>query len=63
MPPLPYMQIFILRSTIASGQPLEAGNVYDVSDDDAQVLTRMGRATLELPAPKPTRKVRPDGDH
>ena len=56
------MQIFILRSTIASGQPLEAGTVADVSDDDAQILTRMGRATLELPAPKPTRKARTDGD-
>jgi len=55
------MQIFILRSTIASGQPLEAGTVADVSDDDAQILTRMGRATLELPAAKPTRKARTDG--
>jgi len=55
------MQIFILRNTIASGQPLEAGTVSDVSDDDAQILTRMGRATLELPAAKPTRKARTDG--
>lgn len=56
------MQIFILRSTIASGQPLEAGTVADVSDDDAQILTRMGRATLDLPVAKPTRKARTDGN-
>lgn len=56
------MQILILRSTIASGLALEAGSVYDVSDDDAAILIRMGRASLELPALKPARKVKADDD-
>jgi hypothetical protein len=52
------MKIFILRSTLASGLHLEAGTVQDVNDDDATALVRLGRATTELPEPKPTRKPR-----
>jgi hypothetical protein len=52
------MKVFTLRSTIASGVALEAGNVYEVSDEDAQILVRLGRVTTELPAPKSTRKTR-----
>lgn len=59
MPPLPHMQILILRSTIASGQAFEAGSVCDVSDDDATTLVRMGKATTDLPEPpKPARKAK-----
>jgi hypothetical protein len=58
MPPLSSMKVFTLRSTVASGVALEAGNVYEVSDEDAQILVRLGRATTELPAPKPVRKAK-----
>lgn len=50
------MKIFLLRNTIASGQALEAGTVQDVSNDDAAILVRLGRATAELPEAKPARK-------
>jgi len=58
MPPLSSMKVFTLRSTLASGVALEAGNIYEVSDEDAQILVRLGRVTTELPEPKPTRKTR-----
>ena len=58
MPPLSHMKIFLLRNTIASGTHLEAGTVQDVSDDDAAILVRLGRATTELPEAKPTRKAK-----
>ena len=58
MPPLSSMKVFTLRSTLASGVALEAGNVYEVSDEDAQILVRLGRATTELPAPKLVRKAK-----
>ena len=51
--------LFRSRSTIASGQALEAGAVYDVSDEDAAILVRMGKATTDLPEPpKPARKAK-----
>lgn len=53
------MKILILRSTLASGTHLEAGTVQDVSDDDGALLVRLGRATTELPEPKPARKAKP----
>ena len=38
------MKIFTTRGVIASGQALEAGLVYDVSDKDASTLIAMGKA-------------------
>jgi hypothetical protein len=59
VPPLSHMKILVTRNTIASGQALDAGAVYDVSDDDAAILVRLGKATTELPPePKPTRKAK-----
>jgi hypothetical protein len=52
------MKILLLRNTIASGQALEAGSICDVSDDDAAILVRLGRATAELPEAKPARKTK-----
>jgi len=53
------MKILILRSTLASGTHLEAGTVQDVSDDDAAILVRLGKATTELPpVPKFPRKAK-----
>jgi len=50
------MKIFTTRGVIASGQALEAGSVYDVSDKDASTLIAMGKAreaTTEDEAPAP----------
>ena len=44
------MKILVLRSTEASGQPLAAGEVAEVSEKDAQILIGMGKAS-EAPAP------------
>lgn len=53
------MKILATRNVIAAGEPLEAGKVYDLVDDVAGVLIRMGKA-IEAPAeqakPKATRK-------
>ena len=58
MPPLSSMKVFTLRSTLASGVALEAGNVYEVSDENAQIPVSLGRPTTELPAPKPIRRAK-----
>ena len=51
--PLLPMKILVLRSTIAGGSVVEAGGVYDVSDEDGAFLIRIGKATADLPKPKP----------
>lgn len=38
------MQVKILRSTIADGVHVEAGDTVDISDKDARLLLRMGKA-------------------
>ena len=53
------MKIFTTRGVIASGQALEAGSVYDVSEKDASTLIAMGKAREataedEAPACPPT---------
>ena len=53
------MKIFTIRGVIASGQALEAGSVYDVSEKDASTLIAMGKAREataedEAPACPPT---------
>ena len=58
------MKILAIRNTIASGQALEAGTVYEVSDEDAAILIRLGKATTELPPepkPAPARKAKEPG--
>ena len=58
------MKIFTTRGVIASGQALEAGSVYDVSDKDASTLIAMGKAREataedEAPACPPTPPAKP----
>ena len=50
------MKIKALKNTSASGQSLEVGKIYDVSDQDASILIRMGKAeeSIEAPACPPT---------
>ncbi len=38
------MRVKILRSTVASGRDLSAGEVYDLPSRDASILIRMGKA-------------------
>lgn len=38
------MQVKILRTTIADGQVVRAGQVYDLSDADARALLQLGKA-------------------
>lgn len=44
------MKILILKSTMADGRPVQAGQVEDVSDTDARILLRMGKASLPVEA-------------
>lgn len=39
------MKVLVLRNTVASGQALEAGSVYDISESDADLLKKMGKVT------------------
>ena len=61
------MQITCTRNVMASGQALEAGQSYDVSDTDGALLIRMGKAVEgETPAKakakaKRTTKLKDDG--
>ena len=50
------MKIKALKNTSASGQSLEVGKIYDVSDQDASILIRMGKAeeSIEAPPAPPT---------
>ena len=50
------MKIKAIRNVVASGQALENGGTYDVSDLDAALLIRMGKAieAVEAPACPPT---------
>ena len=50
------MKIKAIRNVVASGQALENGGTYDVSDSDAALLIRMGKAieAVEAPACPPT---------
>ena len=54
--PLFFMKIKAIRNVIASGQALASGGTYDVSDSDAALLIRMGKAieAVEAPACPPT---------
>ena len=46
------MKIKIIRTTVASGKRVEAGKSYDVSDRDADILTKMGKAVIDTAKPK-----------
>ncbi len=50
------MNILILKNTVADGRMVAAGQVVDVSESDARVLIRMGKASLSpeaAPVPAP----------
>ena len=47
------MKIKCLKNVCASGNSLEAGQTYEVSESDAELLITMGRAEVYTPKPKP----------
>lgn len=50
------MQVKITRTTIADGQVVRAGQVYDLSEHDARLLLQLGKAepvAVVAPAPAP----------
>lgn len=58
------MQVKILRTTIADGQIVRAGQVYDLSEADARLLQQLGKAEpvadeAPLPAPLDTEQAGP----
>jgi|TARA_Y100000004_G_scaffold72104_1_gene81049 hypothetical protein len=54
------MKVKCLKNVCASGSALEAGETYDISDRDFELLSSMGKviqAPIEVPKPKkPTAK-------
>lgn len=51
------MKLKILRSTVADGQPVGAGDEVEVSESAARVLINLGKA---VPAKSKPEKVRKD---
>ena len=51
------MKIKCLKNVCASGISLEAGQTYDVSETDAELLISMGRAEVYIPKPKVKKTV------
>jgi hypothetical protein len=47
------MKILFLFNTVAAFQDVEAGQVMELPDVEAKYLIAIGKATAELPAPKP----------
>jgi len=52
------MKITCTRNVMASGKALEAGQSYDVSDADAALLVRMGKAVEGEATAKPKAKAK-----
>ena len=55
------MKILFLSDTVAAFQDVVAGQVMELPDQEAKYLIAIGKATAELPAAKPAKKVKTDG--
>jgi|TARA_R100000084_G_scaffold108228_1_gene70364 hypothetical protein len=58
------MKITCIKAVMASGQALEVGQSYDLTNADGDLLIRMGkavRASEEAPKPKAKRKPKANG--
>ena len=51
------MKVKCLKNVCASGNSLEAGQTYDVSESDAELLISMGRAEVYITKPKGKKTV------
>jgi len=56
------MKIKALRNTLASGQHLEAGEAYEVSDADAKILISMKKAEEYVEEEEKPKKKGKGGD-
>ena len=55
-----FMKVTCTKAVMASGQVLEAGQSYDLSNADGDLLIRMGKAVkVSEEAPKPKAKRKP----
>lgn len=52
------MKVKILKSTVADFHRVEVGQVYDLSDRDAEILIRAGKAVKHVPLKKRISKVK-----
>jgi hypothetical protein len=50
------MKLKILRSTVADGKAVDAGEEVEVSESAARVLINLGKAVLAKPKPERVRK-------
>lgn len=62
-----FMKVTCTKAVMASGQVLEAGQSYDLSNADGELLIRMGKAikadeTAADPKPKAKRTRKPKAD-
>ena len=60
-----FMKVTCTKAVMASGQVLEAGQSYDLSNADGDLLIRMGKAVKasdEAPKPKAKRTRKPKAD-
>ena len=55
------MKVLFLFNTVAAFQDVTAGQVMELPDQEAKYLIAIGKATADLPAPKPARKAKTDG--
>ena len=58
-----FMKVTCTNAVMASGQALEAGQSYDLTNADGELLIRMGKAVKafeETPKPKAKRKPKAD---
>ena len=55
------MKVLFLHDTVAAFQDVVAGQVMELPDQEAKYLIAIGKATADVPAPKPARKVKADG--
>tara|TARA_B100000287_G_scaffold5820_1_gene5638 strand:- start:2960 stop:3154 length:195 start_codon:yes stop_codon:yes gene_type:complete len=56
------MKVLAKRNVIASGKALDAGKTYDISDEDASLLIRMGKvveAPVECSVPEKPKAKKP----
>jgi hypothetical protein len=53
------MKITCTRNVMASGQALEAGQVYDVTNADGELLIRMGKAVRAKAPDENVAEVKP----
>ena len=55
------MKVLFLSDTVAAFQDVVAGQVLELPEQEAKYLIAIGKATADLPAPKPAKKVKADG--